>query len=77
LRITEDILEWKSSGSGSRKSRLTAWGSVALTTRHLHPQEILLNLSTCGGRSVDIVRLRTKATEFGFVMSTSDGYRLL
>jgi hypothetical protein len=30
LRITEELLEWKSSGSGSRKSRLTA----ALTTRH-------------------------------------------
>jgi hypothetical protein len=26
MRITEELLEWKSSGSGSRKSRLTAVG---------------------------------------------------
>jgi hypothetical protein len=26
VRITEEILEWKSSGSGSRKQRLTAVG---------------------------------------------------
>jgi hypothetical protein len=26
MRITEELLEWKSSGSGSRKPRLTAVG---------------------------------------------------
>jgi hypothetical protein len=34
VRITEELLEWKSSGSGSRKSRLTVVGAVALNTRH-------------------------------------------
>jgi hypothetical protein len=43
---------------------LTPWGSVALTPRH--PLSAL-NSPTCGGRSVGIVRLRTKATEFNLV----------
>jgi hypothetical protein len=34
VSITEELLEWKSNGSGSRKPRLTALGIVALTTRH-------------------------------------------
>jgi hypothetical protein len=34
VRITEELLEWKSSGSGSRKLKLRLWGSVVLTTRH-------------------------------------------
>jgi hypothetical protein len=35
VRITEELLEWKSSGSGSRKLRLTAVGSVPLTAQHI------------------------------------------
>jgi hypothetical protein len=63
VNITEELLEWKSSGSGSRKPRLTALGSLALTTRH-HPQKLALISPKSGGRSVGIVRLGTEATEF-------------
>jgi hypothetical protein len=51
VRITDDLLEWKSSGSGSRKSRLMTMGIRCA------------DHATSGGRSVGIVCFRTKATE--------------
>ena len=33
----------------------------------LYPQKLALTSPTGGGRSVDIVRVRTKATEFSFL----------
>jgi hypothetical protein len=63
VRITEELLDWKSSsGSGSRKPRLWPWGSVAL--------KLVLSSPTGCGRSVGIVRLRTKTTEFSLVRRT-------
>jgi hypothetical protein len=65
--ITEDPLQWKSSGSGSRKPRLTTVGircADQITPSNL--QKVALTSPTSAGRSVSIVRLRTKVTEFSF-----------
>ena len=55
----------KSSGSRSRKQRLTAEGTrYAGHVTPLYSQKLALTSPTGSGRSVDIVRVRTKATEF-------------
>jgi len=60
-------LNEKSSGSRSRKQRLTAVGTrCADHVTPLYPQELALTSPTGGGRSVGIVRVRTNATEFSF-----------
>ena len=54
----------KSSGSRSRKQRLTAVGiRCADHVTPLYPQNLALTSPTGGGRSVGIVRVRTKVTE--------------
>ena len=58
----------KSSGSRSRKQRLTAVGTrCADHVTPFYPQKSALTSPTGGGRSVGIVRVRTKATEFSLV----------
>jgi len=62
-------LNEKSSGSRSRKQRLTAVGTrCAGHVTPLYPQKLALTSPTGGGRSVGIVRVRTKATEFSLVL---------
>ena len=57
----------KSSGSGPEKQRLTAVGiRCADHVTPLYLQKLALTSPTSGGRSVGIVRSRTKATEFFF-----------
>jgi hypothetical protein len=46
-------------------------GSAALTMRHPSPQKLALTSPASGGRSVGIVRSRTKATEVVNRMTTS------
>ena len=59
----------KSSGSRSRKQRLTAVGTrCADHVTPLYQQKLALTSPTGGGRSVGIVRVRTKATEFSLVL---------
>ena len=63
-------LNEKSSGSRSRKQRLTAVGTCCADhVTPLYPQKLVLTSPTGGGRSVGIVRVRTKATEFFFYWS--------
>jgi hypothetical protein len=60
VRIIEELLEWKSSGSGSRKPKLRPWGSLRWPRPTLYQLKLALNSPTGCGRSVGIVRLRTK-----------------
>jgi hypothetical protein len=65
VRSIEELREHKSSGSRSRQQRLTAVGPRGADhVTHLYPQKLALTSPTGGGRSVGIVRSRTKATEF-------------
>jgi len=53
----------------SRKNRLTAAETrCADHVKPLDPQKLALTSPTGGGRSVVIVRVRTKATEFSLVL---------
>ena len=62
----------KSSGSRSRKQRLTAVGTrCADHVTPLYPQKLAVTSPTGGGRSVGIVRVRTKATEFSLMRYTN------
>jgi hypothetical protein len=57
VSITEELLEWKSSGSGFSKTEITDRVDPLRSPRDtLYPQKL-----ASGGRSVGIVRLRTKS----------------
>jgi hypothetical protein len=71
VRTTEELLGRKSSGSGVENRAQRPWGSVALTTQHPLSAKVATTSPTSGGRSVGIVRSRTKATEFSFSWSVA------
>ena len=65
----------KVAAPGLEKQRLTAVGTrCADHVTPLYPQKLALTPPTGGGRSVGIVRSRTKATEF--LVNACETYRL-
>jgi hypothetical protein len=64
VRIIEELLEWKISGSGLENRDYRSWESVALATRHPLSAKVALTSLTSGDSSDGIVRLRLKVTEF-------------
>jgi len=61
-------LNEKNSGSRYRKQSLTPVGThCADHVTLLYPQKLALTSPTGGGRSVGIVRVRPKATEFSLI----------
>jgi hypothetical protein len=63
VSATEELLGRKSSGSGPENRDYSRRGSAALTTPYPYIRKSWLTSPTSGGRSVGIVRLRTKAME--------------
>jgi hypothetical protein len=61
---TEELLGRKSSGSGLQNREYGREDPLRWPRDTLYPQELALTSPTCGGRSVGIVCLRTKDTEF-------------
>jgi hypothetical protein len=76
VRVIEELLQWKSSGSGLKNRDLTAVGiRCADHSTPLYPQKLALTSLTSGGRSVGIVRLRTKSHGVGWKLRPLTGFR--
>jgi hypothetical protein len=60
----EEILGTNSSGSGLENREYGRGDPMSLPRDTLCPQKLALTSPTRGGRSVGVVRLRTKDTEF-------------
>jgi hypothetical protein len=61
---TEELLERKSSGPGLESREYGRRDPSRWPRDTLYPQKLALTSPTSGGRSVDIVRSRTQATEY-------------
>jgi hypothetical protein len=64
VSTTEKLLGRNSSGSGLENREYGRGDPLRWPRDTLYPQKLALSSSICGGRSVGIVRLQTKATEF-------------
>jgi hypothetical protein len=64
VSTTEELLGRKSSGSGLEKREYGSRDPLRSPRNILYPQKLALTSLKSGGRSVGIVRSRSKATEF-------------
>jgi hypothetical protein len=70
LSMIEELLERNSSGFGLEIREYGCRDSSRWSLGTLYPQKLAATLHTRGGLSVDIVRSRTQATEFSFLLHT-------
>jgi hypothetical protein len=70
MSTTEELLERNSSGSGLENRKYGRGDQLRWPLDTLYPQKLALTSPTIGGRSVGIVRLRTKTTELLMVKKT-------
>jgi hypothetical protein len=64
MSTIEEVLGRNSSGSGLENQEYGRGDPLRWPRDTLYPQKLALTSPTCGGRSIGIVRLRTKTTEF-------------
>jgi hypothetical protein len=64
VTTTEELLGRNVSGSGLENREYGRGDPLRWPRDTLCPQKLALTSPTCGGRSVGIIRLQTKATEF-------------
>jgi hypothetical protein len=67
VSITEELLGRDSSGSGLENREYGRGDLLRWPRDNLNPQKLVVTSPTSSGRSVGIVRSRTKVTEFVFV----------
>jgi hypothetical protein len=64
----KELLGRNNSGSGLESQEYGRRDPLRLTRYTTYPQKLILTSPTSGGRSVGIVRSRTKATEFNILV---------
>jgi hypothetical protein len=69
VSITEELLEWKSTGSGLENREYGRGDPLRSPCDTLYPQKLTLTSPKSGGGSVGIFRLLTKATGVVFLVN--------
>jgi hypothetical protein len=75
VSTTEELLERKISGSGLESREYDRRDPLCCPRDTLYPRNLSLTSPTSGGICVGIVRSRTQATEFRFIMKSSVHFR--